>query len=108
MATMVWCNSCKKVVWAYDHITADVRGICNIFKLPCPKCGAEGNFDGWSSETAYLDALDIFGKNTAQIYDNWSAMRVLADRSFKVAWEPSPDNRWFPRESDKQDLREEQ
>ena len=92
---MVWCNSCKEVVWAYDHQPeVDLRGICNMLKLPCPNCGVEGNFDGWGSDDAYNQVKDH--ENQSEVYDDWSAMKFIA-KHHGVKWNPSPDNRWFPK-----------
>lgn len=80
MALMVWCNSCKTVVWAYDHEPAcDLRGIFNHMRMPCGKCGAEGNFDGWGG----LAGLD-----------GWETMRRIASER-ELFWDPSPTGRWF-------------
>ena len=97
MANMVWCQSCKTVVWAYDHQQAvDLRGICNMFQLPCPKCGVEGNFNGWGSESPY-NAAKRLETLTHPVYDDWSAMKAVAEFNCPgVEWDPSPDNRWFP------------
>lgn len=95
MAEMVWCQSCKKVVWAYDHQpNTDIRGLFNLMRMPCPSCGAEGNFDGWGDRVS----LEKMRKNhpEVEIYDWWSAMRYVAQLN-KVEWCPSPDNRWFPK-----------
>ena len=97
MAEMVWCQTCKTVVWAYDHQSeVDLRGICNMLKLPCPKCGDIGNFDGWASNNAYEQIKNIAGD---QVYDAWSAMEYIA-KAYKVAWEISPDCSWFKRPGD--------
>ena len=96
MAVMVWCQSCKTVVWAYDHQpNVDLRGICNTLKLPCPKCGHIGNFDGWGSKSP-CEALKDRDTQEQPIYDDWSAMKFIA-RQYGIAWEPSPDNTWFRR-----------
>ena len=97
MAEMVWCQSCKTVVWAYDHQRpVDIRGIVNMFGLPCPKCSAEGNFDGFGFDrfTGILRSLGI-NPEGVKVYDAWSAMKAMASW-YKLAWDPSPDNRWFP------------
>jgi len=96
MAEMVWCKSCKKVVWAYDHQPpVDLGGICNMLRLPCPQCGAEGNFDGWDSNNI-LSVVESSARAKEEIYDWWSAMKYIATQ-YKVEWCPSPDNRWFPK-----------
>ena len=93
MAVMVWCQGCKKVVWAYDHQPpVDLRGICNMLALPCPKCGEVGNFNGWS-----LSSLDDLKGNWKVFPDLWSAMHSMAERE-GVEWEPSGNNHWFPEE----------
>ena len=97
MAEMVWCQSCKKVVWAYDHQPKiDIRGLFNFMKMPSPKCGAEGNFDGWGlSGDSALQSMAVSHPGEA-IYDWWSAMKVVANQE-KVEWCPTGDNRWFPK-----------
>ena len=100
MAEMVWCQSCKTAVWAYDHQSeVDLRGICNMLKLPCPKCGDIGNFDGWASNdmAAFYDSLPAKAKE--ELYDWWSAMKYVAE-AHNVAWEISPNCSWFKRPSD--------
>ena len=97
MAEMVWCQSCKKVVWAYDHQeSVDLRGICNMLSLPCPRCGEQGNFDGWGSKNV-LDArlIESAKRHGSKIYDMWSAMAYVAECQ-GVEWEPSGNNHWFP------------
>ncbi len=95
MAEMVWCQSCKTVVWAYDHQPpVDLRGICNLLKLPCPKCGEVGNFDGWGANGP--DVLVRLAKNSEDVYDWWSAMKHIA-KLYRVEWEISPDCAWFHR-----------
>lgn len=96
MAVMVWCQSCKTVVWAYDHQPkVDLRGICNMLKLPCPKCGDVCNFDGWASDNPIEQVNQAFkGHNKA--YDAWSVMRIIATLS-ELEWEISPDCSWFKR-----------
>jgi len=98
MAVCVWCQSCKMVVWAYDHQPyVDLRGICNLLCLPCPKCGVEGNFDGWGCNRP-VEAAKVLETQTRPVYDDWSAMKAAAEYSCPgTAWEPSPDNRWFSR-----------
>jgi len=92
MAEMVWCQSCKTVVWAYDHYPhTDIRGFLNEAYMPCPLCGAKGNFDGWGSEDAYGDLKSVAPK---EVYDGWSAMKYIA-KLHKLEWNPSPDNHWF-------------
>ena len=95
---MIWCQSCKTVIWAYDHqVNVDLRGIANMWKLPCPKCGVTGNFDGWGKDNknfakASKELFDLGEKP----YDWWSIMRIIAKQE-KVEWEPSGDNSWFAR-----------
>lgn len=89
IGTIVCCLSCRTVVWAYDADYGDVRGICNIFNLPCPRCGERGNFDGWSISTGNVEF-----KATR---DAWSAMRKIAKDNlygYEFLWEPSGDNTW--------------
>jgi len=95
MAVMVWCQSCKTVVWAYDHQPpGPIAGLFNNMRMPCPKCGTEGNFDGWGSKDAYGD-LKERGTKEYPVYDDWSAMKYIAHHN-SVEWGPSGDNRWFP------------
>lgn len=100
MAVMVWCQSCKKVVWAYDQYPpTDLRGICNTLHLPCPSCGDIGNFNGWSDRLPYseLKANILQRSPEARIVDYWTIMKYIAEQE-KVSWEPSGDNSWFPKE----------
>jgi len=85
IGTMVWCQSCETVVWAHDSNQGDLRGILNMLKIPCRLCGKQGNFNGYSANTAHMEAHDTF--------DGWSTMKALAEYE-KVKWNPSPDNRW--------------
>ena len=98
MAEMVWCQSCKRVVWAYDHPPkADLGGVCNMLQLPCPNCGDVGNFDGWGSDKPLVDLIPHLEAMGGQnVYDWWSAMKVVAKQE-EVEWCPSPDNHWFQR-----------
>lgn len=94
MAVMVWCQSCHTVVWAYDHQQpVDLRGICNMLNLPCPKCGEAGNFDGWEAKDAYEKLFQRY-ESSKVVYDDWSAMKEIA-RLEGVNWEPSGNNHWF-------------
>ena len=96
MAEMVWCNSCKKVVWAYDHQrSVGLGGICSMLQLPCPKCGKEGNFDGWGAEDIHQLRSCLSENDRKEVFDPWSAMKYIAKEN-KVEWCPSRDNRWFP------------
>ncbi len=96
MAEMVWCQSCKTVVWAYDHQPrVDMRGICNMLRLPCPKCGGKANYDGWAVKELTPDLQKRLEK-IRPVYDLWSAMEAIATNE-KLAWEPSPDNDWYRR-----------
>lgn len=95
MAEMVWCQSCKKVVWAHDHQPPiDIRGLFNSMKMPCPLCGEEGNFNGWGSSNPVELLKSIKGE--CKIYDSWSAMKYIA-HYHEIEWCPSQDNRWFPK-----------
>lgn len=86
MGTMVFCQSCRTVIWAYDSVSYDLRGIANFLRLPCPKCGDKASFDGW------VGGVDFpFG---------WTEMRELADKN-KLAWEISPNCDWFKRPEEK-------
>lgn len=89
IGTMVVCLSCRTVVWAFDGDYGDVRGICNMFRLPCPKCAYRGNFDGWRVSVEH--ARDIGA------VDGWEAMRKIAKDNcygYEFLWEPSGDNTW--------------
>jgi len=78
---MVWCQSCKTVVWAYDHAEpSDRAGVANSFSLPCPLCGVKGNFNGKGI--------------TSQEDDKWSYMKWVATIE-ALTWNPSGDNHWF-------------
>ena len=93
MAEMVWCNSCKTVVWAYDHYPhTDIRGFLNLAKIPCPLCDEKGNFDGWGSDKAYEDVKPV--AVNFPVFDDWSAMKFIA-HTHKMEWNPSPNNHWF-------------
>lgn len=96
MAELLACCTCQTVIWAYDHQPRiDLRGICNMFKLPCPKCGAVGNFDGWGFKELTEESITWL-ENGGPVYDGWSALRAYAKIKGWV-WEPSPDNTWFRR-----------
>ena len=98
MAVMVWCQTCKQVVWAYDQQPqVDLRGILNMLKVPCPKCGEVGNFDGWSNLRDFEATKKVLEAGGHQVYDWWSAMKAIA-KNYKVAWNPSKDNQWFPQD----------
>lgn len=99
MAEMVWCQSCKTVVWAYDEQpVVDLRGICNMLKLPCPKCSETGNFNGWGSNHPVKTLLDMKVPDK-DVYDGWSAMRWFAHTE-NLKWEINPDCSWFKRPDD--------
>ena len=93
-AALVFCRSCKTVVWAYDHLTEggrDVRGIANMFRLTCPRCGDVANFDGVSlSDKMLMEWMKI---EESKVYDYWSALKLWADAKGLV-WAPSGDNSW--------------
>ena len=89
MAEMVWCNSCNTVVWAYDHQPhMDIRGLVNMFGLPCPNCHRTHCFDGWG-----INSIEEIASLHPQIVDGWSAMKYVA-KNENLEWKPSPDNRW--------------
>jgi hypothetical protein len=98
MSEMIWCNSCKTVVWAFDHQPkVDMRGICNMLCLPCPKCGDKGNYDGWGIDELTEAMVTQLNRTSGMpIYDRWAAMKAVA-KLHNVVWEPSPDNDWFRR-----------
>ncbi|MBU2249680.1 MAG: hypothetical protein KKD77_23230 [Gammaproteobacteria bacterium] len=100
-ATVVWCNKCKTAVWAYDQMREgqDVRGLMNMMAMPCPECGAVGNFDGWSGIDETVEYLKE--QFPMDVYDNWSALKkVLAMNCKDGKWAISPDCRWFHRPED--------
>lgn len=93
MAEMVWCQSCKTVVWAYDHQPhMDIRGWLNLVYMSCPQCGEESNFDGWGSDNPKV--ITKMGEKGLAVFDWWSLMRYVAQQH-KVKWAPSGNNRWF-------------
>lgn len=73
--SMVWCQSCRTVVWAFDHTNEDVRGLVNHLSLPCPNCSSRNNFDG----------ID---------FTNWEEMKEGSARRGLI-WNPTPDCSWF-------------
>jgi len=90
MAEMVWCVSCGTVVWAYDHQPhMDIRGLVNMFGLPCPNCHRTHCFDGWGTNS--VEELAKCYPN--EVFDGWSAMKIIA-KKHHLEWKPSPDNRW--------------
>ncbi len=99
-ATVVWCQTCKTAVWAYDDMRAgqDVRGLMNMIGMPCPKCGKVGNFDGWTGD----DLEWIRSHAEAQgipVFDWWSALKAMVQLEAPkgTTWEISPDCGWFKR-----------
>ena len=82
VGTMVFCVSCKAVIWAHDADHGDVRGICNMFRLACPLCGAVANFDGFRPHQSELENWDV-----------WAWMRGMAEYR-GLAWRNSPDMSW--------------
>ena len=60
VGTMVFCVSCQAVIWAHDHDHGDVRGLCNMFRLACPCCGAVASFDQYCVWEANLAGLDTW------------------------------------------------
>lgn len=88
---MVWCNSCGTVVWAYDHQPhMDIRGIVNMFGLPCPECHRTHCFDGWGTNSVE----ELAERYPNEVFDGWSAMKLIA-KLHHLEWKPSPDNRWL-------------
>ena len=85
IGTMVWCHSCKTVVWAYDSDWGDMRGVLNMLRIPCRLCGEIGNFNGYNVSISHMKAYNTF--------DGWSTMKALAEYE-KMEWNPSPDNTW--------------
>jgi len=78
MGEMVFCLSCRRVIWGYDDMQpVDMRGICNHIRLPCPACGVRGNFDGYKAA-------------------DWMEMHKIAEAE-GLEWAISPDCDWFRR-----------
>jgi len=91
MAEMVWCNSCNTVVWAYDHQPhMDIRGLVNMFGLPCPNCHRTHCFDGWGTNSVE----ELAKRYPNEVFDGWWAMKLIAKMHY-LEWKPSPDNRWL-------------
>jgi hypothetical protein len=96
MAAIVWCLTCRTTVWAYDHITIDLRSVCNMLQLPCPKCGDIGNFDGWEAKDPVRHVRKALPDKKDEVYDAWSALKAVAE-IHEVSWDISPDCSWFRR-----------
>lgn len=104
MSVMVWCKSCKVCVWAYDHEPPehDIRGIMNHLKMNCPRCGKQGDFDGWNGDDRKLALVFRYLRQGERLApgtllfegDPWSIMRALAQLS-GIVWAPSGDCSWF-------------
>lgn len=92
IGTMVFCLTCKTVVWAHDSNLGDVRGILNMMKIPCRLCGEKGNYDGSSPTSRTMEDLST--------HDGWSTMRAIA-QYFKLEWDISPDLSWEVKEVEK-------
>lgn len=82
VGTMVWCVSCKAVIWAHDADHGILSGICNRFRLACPLCGDVASFDGIRIWWSWLVTDDI-----------WGVMHAQAE-SRELAWRNSPDLSW--------------
>ena len=82
VGTMVFCVTCKSVVWAHDSAWGDLRSVCNVFRLQCPQCGDFSSFDGFRILESQLSGLDP-----------WAKMHEIADRE-QLAWRNSPDLSW--------------
>ena len=94
MAEMVWCQSCGDVIWAFDHQTpVDMRGIANMFDLPCPNCNRQKVFDGWGAKELDEKLVNHAKASGVVIFDMWSAMKFIAKIKNKN-WNPSPNNTW--------------
>ncbi len=100
-ACVVWCQSCKTAVWAYDQIggSQDVRGLMNMMGMPCPECGEVGNFDGWNSRGQEVEELiEHLNNDESPVYDWWSVLKTIFQMNCKEGvWAISPDCRWFNR-----------
>ena len=86
MGRMVFCVSCKSVVWAHDSDLGDVRGICNVFRLSCPECGDVASFDGYTLWESW------------QFVDVWAEMHRIAEQA-NLTWRNSPDLSWGGRQA---------
>lgn len=98
-AEVVWCNGCKTAVWAYDSVGEgwDTRGLLNMMGMPCPQCGATGNFDGWNSRALTLSEVQRALENQHRS-DWWSVLRAVFKNNVpKGTWAISPDCYWFRR-----------
>lgn len=82
VGTMVFCVSCKAVVWAHDSDHGDLRATCNIFQLLCPECGDVANFDGFRIIDSHLQGLDPWGK-----------MHEVAETN-NLTWKNGPNLAW--------------
>ena len=93
---MIWCQSCKTVIWAYDHAEpSDRMGAANSFNLPCPLCGHKSNFSGLGIPNKSIDKnINQLRTTGLPVYDKWSYMKHLAFCN-NVEWNPSGDNSWF-------------
>ena len=89
IGTMVFCLTCRTVVWAHDSDLGDVRGILNMMKIPCRLCKASGKewkgYDGWNPTGKTMQDLSAF--------DSWSTMRAIA-KNARLKWDISPDLSW--------------
>ena len=83
VGTMVWCVSCKSVVWAHDADHSDVRGIANMFRLRCPLCRVAASFDG------ILVHREMLGQLAP-----WVWMHCYADQN-NLDWRNSDDLTWY-------------
>lgn len=93
---MVWCQSCKTVIWAYDHAEpSDRAGVANSFNLPCPLCNVKGNFNGLGLTLEEANkAFTRCGEAGHAVYDKWSYMKFRSNQ-LCLTWNPSGDNSWF-------------
>lgn len=83
--SMIVCEKCRTVIWAYDEPTGFHSGIANMLRLTCPQCGAVQSFDSWTVYTSSLETWDA--------HSVWGAMHKIAE-SNNYRWNPSGDNTW--------------
>ena len=89
IGVMVACQSCNTVVWANDtgtyYMWCGISGLFNMMGMPCRKCGARGNYNGYNVTGSHRDRFHA--------YDGWSTMRALAQYE-RWTWDISGDNSW--------------
>ena len=97
IGTMVFCLTCRTVVWAHDGDLGDVRGILNMMKIPCRLCGEKGNYDGFHPTSRTMEEINAtamtFTGEALLAFDGWSTMRAIA-KDNNLEWDISPDLSW--------------